>query len=452
MLPEPTISMLALTTPKWRSLARDNSLARDKMADDREDENVVKHKYFWYRYDHIGFPKRVNHASAIHVEEKSGDAYVYSFGGYHAVWETPQARILHGLPRLKAFRSTDIDVHRFDFTSRSWNLVKTKSYEDDPHLVPCAKSRYGHSVCGYNGKIYVFGGRNDDDGSIKPVSCLDITTNSWISIMTSGQVPNARDGHGCTLIGPVMFIHGGYCEAEAIFSNALYGLNLDTLVWELYPCEGVHVKERDFHTATAVGKHKIIVFGGRCDQMAPIFSGNDVYDEKFYCYNLQDGKWAQMITSGYNPGGRRSHSAVCFRESVIYFAGFNAREKKHFGDVFILNVNTNHITEVRPWGEYPCARRRCACALVGTELMICGGARPEKIKGIKKPLLVDRSDTFILNLFPSLQEMCFSFIIANKIDYAHLPPHLYSYLKKLSVLANKRDETGLILKMPSRDH
>ena len=97
-----------------------------------------------------------------------------------------------------------------------------------------------------------------------------------------------------------------------------------------------------------------------------LFSGHDVYDDKFYCYNLQDGKWVQMITSGYSPGGRRSHSAVHFRESVIYFDGFNARKKKHFGDVFILNINTNHITEVRPWGEYPCARRLSACALVGT--------------------------------------------------------------------------------------
>ena len=167
--------------------------------------------------------------------------------------------------------------------------------------------------------------------------------------------------------------------------------------------------------------------------------------------NLQDGKWAQMITSGYNPGGRRSHSAVNFRESVIYFAGFNDCQEKHFGDVFILNVNTNYITEVRPWGEYPCPRRRCACALVGTELMMCGGAKPEKIEGIWEPLLVDCSDTFILNLFPSLQELCISFIIGSKIEYSHLPPHLYSYLKKLSMLANERDETGLILKMPSRD-
>lgn len=412
------------------------------MASKDKDNDMVQQKYFWYCYDDIGFPERVNHAAAMHVDEKSGDAYVYSIGGYHANLETR----LHLNYRFRIFRSADIDVHRFDVAARSWDLVKTRSNKDDPYLAPCAKSRYGHSVCSYNGKIYMFGGRNDDDGSLKAVSCLDIATNSWENIKTSGQVPDARDGHGCTLIGPVMFIHGGYCEMESQFTNTLYGLNFETLVWELYPSKGVYIKERDFHTATAVGKHKIIVFGGRSDRMAPIFSGYDIYDPKFYCYDLRNGSWSQMITSGYSPGGRRSHSAVYFRESVIYFAGFNAREKKHFGDVFVLNVNTNHITEVRPWGEYPCARRRSACALVGTELIICGGTSPEVIEGKKEPVLVDRSDTFILNLFPSLQEMCISVIIANEIDYSALPTHLYLYLKKLSVLASERNRTDLFKK------
>ena len=403
------------------------------------DKDTVQQKYFWYCYDNTGFPKRVNHAAGMHVDEKTGDAYVYSVGGYHADLETRLQRDY----RFRIFRSADIDVYKFDITARSWDLVKTRSNKDDPYLAPCAKSRYGHSVCSYNGKMYLFGGRNDDDGSIKPVSCFDIPTNSWVDFKTSGQVPEARDGHGCTMIGPVMFIHGGYCEMESKFTNTLYGLNLETLVWELYPCKGVHVMERDFHTATAVGKDKIVVFGGRSGRMAPIFSGFDIYDDKFYCYDLQDGNWSQMITTGYNPGGRRSHSAVYFRENLIYFAGFNAKEKKHFGDLFVLNVNTNHITEVRPWGEYPCARRRSACALVGTELVICGGTSPEIIEGRNNPVLVDRSDTFILNLFPSLQEMCISFIIANDMDYSSLPLHFHSYLKELISLANERNRTEL---------
>ena len=56
--------------------------ARDNMASYSEDENIARPKYFWYRYDEIGFPTRVNHAVATHVGETSGDACVYSFGGF----------------------------------------------------------------------------------------------------------------------------------------------------------------------------------------------------------------------------------------------------------------------------------------------------------------------------------------------------------------------------------
>lgn len=34
--------------------------------------------------------------------------------------------------------------------------------------------RYGHTVCSYDGKIYMFGGRNDEDGSFAVVECYDV--------------------------------------------------------------------------------------------------------------------------------------------------------------------------------------------------------------------------------------------------------------------------------------
>ena len=245
-------------------------------------------------------------------------------------------------------------------------------------------------------------------------------------------MPEARFGHGCILIDSIMFIHGGYCEMESRFTNTLYGLNLDTLIWRLYPCTGTYVKERDFHTATGVEKHKIVVFGGRCGRMTPIFT-LDAYDEKFYCCDLRNGKWSQMITTGYKPLGRRSHVAACWRESIIYFGGYNSIMNIHFADVFILNITTNHITEVRPWGEYPCARRRPACVLAGSELIICGGTSPVFVEeNNDQHIMFDHSDTIVLNLFPSLQEMCLSFILNNCIDYSLLPPHLCSYLAELS--------------------
>ncbi|XP_065895258.1 kelch domain-containing protein 3-like isoform X1 [Dysidea avara] len=136
---------------------------------------------------------------------------------------------------------------------------------------------------------------------------------SWIACDTSGEVPAARDDHGCTVIGSVMFIHGGYCEMESQFTNTLYGLNLETIIWTKYPDKSTRVVESDFHTAIAVGQDKIIVFGGRFDELASMFSARDIYDDKFYCYDLHKLVWSEMVTTGYKPAGRRSHCAGCMK-------------------------------------------------------------------------------------------------------------------------------------------
>jgi len=397
----------------------------------------LERRYFWYRYNEIGFPDRVNHAAATYEDKASGEKYVYSFGGYHMEKELRdqlhfELYLYHNyhLNYEIAFRSVDIDVHRFDVGAKQWSLVKTRSQKDDPFLAPCAKSRYGHSVCSYNGKMYMFGGRNDEDGPISAVACFDVASNCWINCDTIGDIPDGRDGHGCTLIGSTMFIHGGFCEARSRLSNDLFGLNLETLCWTNYPNSGTNIAERDFHSVTATNKNEIVLFGGSSDD--PMSSFYYIYDNKFYCYNLKEYKWTQMATTGYKPLGRRSHTAMYCRGNVIYFGGFNCRKDKHFSDLFILNTTSHHITEVSPWGEQPFARRRPACALIGTQILICGGTSPYKTRGVNGvPLLVELDDTYILNLMPSLQELCMACILAHKFDYSLLPPHLCAFIEKL---------------------
>jgi hypothetical protein len=36
------------------------------------------------------------------------------------------------------------------------------------------KSRYSHTVCAYNGRIYLYGGKNDEDHPFSAVECFDI--------------------------------------------------------------------------------------------------------------------------------------------------------------------------------------------------------------------------------------------------------------------------------------
>ena len=53
-----------------------------------------------------------------------------------------------------------------------------------------------------------------------------------------------------------------------------------------------------------------------------------------------------MITTGYEPMGQHLHDAAYCRESIIYFGGCDDVRYVDFMDMFVLNLITNHITEV----------------------------------------------------------------------------------------------------------
>ena len=61
------------------------------------------------------------------------------------------------------------------------------------------------------------------------------------------------------MIGSIMFIHGGLTRERWEYTNDLYGLDLETLIWRLYPCTGTHVEGRQFHTTTAVRSLCLVV-------------------------------------------------------------------------------------------------------------------------------------------------------------------------------------------------
>ena len=55
-------------------------------------------------------------------------------------------------------------------------------------------------------------------------------------------------------------------------------------------------------------------------------------------YYVDTTEWKKQDITGYGVKGRRSHCAACIGSSVLYFGGYNATTKEHFGDVFIVNT------------------------------------------------------------------------------------------------------------------
>ena len=58
--------------------------------------------------------------------------------------------------------------------SRQWAEVEQAKEVKSPLQCPIPRCRYGHSICYFGGRLYMYGGRNDDDLSFHTVECYDI--------------------------------------------------------------------------------------------------------------------------------------------------------------------------------------------------------------------------------------------------------------------------------------
>ena len=59
-----------------------------------------------------------------------------------------------------------------------------------------------------------------------------------------------------------------------------------------------------------------------------------------YNFFLEISQWFKAPKKGpYRPDGRRSLVSVAVGDSVLYFGGYNATKKTHYGDLFMLNTS-----------------------------------------------------------------------------------------------------------------
>uniref|UniRef100_A0A1X7UYZ5 BTB domain-containing protein n=1 Tax=Amphimedon queenslandica TaxID=400682 RepID=A0A1X7UYZ5_AMPQE len=385
-------------------------------------KKTVVRRFVWSQYPDCGFPLRVNHCSVIARNGRDGRDYMYSIGGFHETDEEKEKRIIYD--DNPYFNTGPIDMYCMDIATCNWVEVNficgdAKKEEVPPIRGGVPPRRYGHACVAYGDKIFMYGGRNDDDGSFRVMECFDITRSMWLKIHATAEgcsLPRSRDGHACTANGLDV---GSYRH-----TNDLYAFDMDTYIWTLLPQNSDrHIAGRDFHTATLVDG-KIVAFGGRCNEIR--------YEKAFFEYSLNKKKWTIVEPSGYQPEGRRSHCAVRYSENkVLYFGGYNSKIERHFNDVFIYDSLNQHTVEVIPFGIPPVPRRRCGYCIINNEVIFCGGTSPRDmiINGEKRSVLHDHSDTIVLSLLPTLQQLAMIAVKELELDAAVLPIHIRQQLQ-----------------------
>lgn len=241
-----------------------------------------------------GGPRRVNHA-AVAV----GD-YIYSFGGYRSGNANDY------------LSERPMDIHVLNTNNLRWSLVPQKKDETGSSVkypeVPF--QRYGHTAVAYDGRIYVWGGRNDDI-ACNILFCYDVKTGKWTTPSVTGNIPGARDGHTACIAGNKMYIFGGFEDEIDLFTWDVYYLNLDTMQWRLVQTNGEPPSYRDFHTATVLND-RMYIFGGRGDRQGPRHSQEEIYTTEIVYLDLKTLQWQTPGMTGKVPVGRRSHSACKF--------------------------------------------------------------------------------------------------------------------------------------------
>lgn len=89
--------------------------------------------------------------------------------------------------------------------------------------------KWGHSVDNYNGKIYMFGGRNHGDFNdlieIDPIHSK--ITKMQINSSSEHKIPNSRRKHSSCVIGSSLVIFGGF--NNEYFSDMQFISLCDTL-------------------------------------------------------------------------------------------------------------------------------------------------------------------------------------------------------------------------------
>lgn len=219
------------------------------------------------------------------------------------------------------------------------------------------KSMYWSATCTYNGKIYVFGG-NENDGEVKTTYIYDIATDTWSQ---GADMPTGRYLNTAVEVGGKIYVMGGRqltASTSPVNANECYDPATDS--WTTKAAMPNTIRG---HAAVAANG-KIYVMGGNTGAYTDVVS---IYDPASNSWSNGPKLPAKVAYGGaaYSPS-----------KNAIYFVGgvkSNTPSSSNFvGKIFALNLSTN------TWDSgtamtYKTAYFGCTANADGSYIYIVGG-------------------------------------------------------------------------------
>ena len=189
-------------------------------------------------------------------------------------------------------------------------------------------------------RMIVFGG-SDFVTFMNDVWSLDLATNTWQLVPTSGDVIPVRYGHSATYDPErrQMIVFGGYNGA---YLDDLYVLSLDSGVWTHVSTPGPSVRDF-FATAYDASRGRVLLFGGNTGPL---------YDD-LWALDTGTRTWTRLGPKDTGPAPRLSSYAVTDANSqrLVLFGGWGNR---YFDDTWTLALDQDppqwisHLPAVHP--------------------------------------------------------------------------------------------------------
>ncbi|KDO24144.1 hypothetical protein SPRG_10571 [Saprolegnia parasitica CBS 223.65] len=152
----------------------------------------------WRKMDATGqIPSgRFGHSGAVHEASKR----LVIFGGWDG-------------------RDTLDDLYEYHLETGVWAVMKTTG-KSPPH-------RYRHTAVIYEDSMFVFGGVDKAHSRFNDLQRLDLVTNTWSEVYTSGYVPSSRTFHRAVVVTNRMYLLGGYDGTDRL--HDLYSIHVGPL-------------------------------------------------------------------------------------------------------------------------------------------------------------------------------------------------------------------------------
>lgn len=152
---------------------------------------------------------------------------------------------------------------------------------------------------------------------------MDIKTNSWSEVRTTGQQPEPRTNHAMTCIGTRIYVFGG--EGENGLLNDLYLFNMGNKTWQKMPTGRLTPSGR--HGAALLGMRNTNDDG---DLLCLMFGSNkDAIMDDMFTYSSKTKEWYERPSKGELNHGRSYFLPCLLMAGKILMFGGESRVEMH---------------------------------------------------------------------------------------------------------------------------